>query len=341
MGFIIKAALAALLHASLTYAQAAATCANALKPSYSAPVVGAGYTAQLIATGLKKPRGILFDREGGLLVVQQGTGIQRLTFTDSGGTCLAVKDSKTLVADSGLNHGIELSPDGRTLYASSADKVYSWAYDAAGAGVSGRRTLVQNMSNSDHVSRTLLLSRRAEGVLLVSRGSSENMDMETRQVGSGRSQIRAFNVTDLPSGGRDAFDYGSGGTVLGWGLRNSVGVAEEPLTGGVFSVENSADQIRRQGKDIHQDDPGEEMNFHGFLNGSLSSKEGNQGGNFGYPDCFALWGTDVPDKGDMVVGSQFALDPNDQLNDKTCADKYVAPRLTFQVSIEADVPFRG
>lgn len=104
-------------------------------------------------------------------------------------------------------------------------------------------------------------------------------------------------------------------------------MAEEPLTGGIFSVENSADQIQRQGKDIHQDDPGEELNFHGFLNGSTES----QGGNYGYPDCFALWGTDVPNVGSMTVGSQFALDPNATLNDTTCAQNYVAPRLTFQV----------
>lgn len=114
---------------------------------------------------------------------------------------------------------------------------------------------------------------------------------------------------------------------MGWGLRNSVGVAEHPVTGGIFSVENSADQIDRSGTDIHQDNPGEELNFHGFLNGSTE----DQGGNYGYPDCFAVWGTDgFPDLGNMTTGSQFVLNPSDTLNDTTCAQNYVAPRLTFQ-----------
>ena len=71
------------------------------------------------------------------------------------------------------------------------------------------------------------------------------------------------------------------------------------------------------------------MNYHGFLNDSTE----NQGGNYGYPDCFALWGTDnFPDKGNMTVGSQFTLNPSDTLNDTTCAQDCVSPRLTFQVS---------
>ncbi len=191
--------------------------------------------------------------------------------------------------------------------------------------MSDQKTLVQNMSNNDHVTRTLLLSKKAPGILLVSRGSNENLDNIAKDITSGHSQIRAFNLTNATDG--QPYDYASSGKMLGWGLRNSVGVAEEPTTGGIFSVENSADDIERENQDIHQDDPGEEMNFHGFLNGSTE----DQGGNYGYPDCFALWGANVPDKGDMIVGSQFTLNPNNQLNDSTCAENYVAPRLTFQV----------
>lgn len=150
------------------------------------------------------------------------------------------------------------------------------------------------------------------------------MDLAAQQLNSGRSQIRAFDIGNLPSG--RPYDFPSEGRLLGWGLRNSVGVAEHPVTGGIFSVENSSDEIERNGQDIHQDNPGEEMNYHGFLNGST----GNQGGNYGYPDCFALWGTDIPDARNMTVGSQFALTPNSTLNDTTCAQAFVAPRLTFQ-----------
>ncbi|POS80061.1 hypothetical protein DHEL01_v201544 [Diaporthe helianthi] len=323
-------ALAALLgHITFGTAQSttsvAGACPTVLTPSYDAPVVGSGWTAQLIATGLSDPRSITFDQNGALLVVQQGSGIVRMTLTDNGGTCLAVNETSTVVENSDLNHAVQLSADGRTLYASTSNEVYRWPYDATAGTVGDSETLVTNMSNSGHVSRTLLLSRKANNTLLVSRGSAENMDFGAAQLNSGISQIRAFDVNNLPSG--RPYDYPSEGRLMGWGLRNSVGVAEHPVTGGIYSVENSADQIERIGNDIHQDNPGEEMNYHGFLNGSTE----DQGGNYGYPDCFALWDTDnFPDKGNMTVGSQFALNPSNTLNDTTCAQEHVPPRLTFQ-----------
>lgn len=160
--------------------------------------------------------------------------------------------------------------------------------------------------------------------MIVSRGSSDNIDVSAQQLSSGHSQIRAFDLSNLPAG--RPYNYPSEGRLLGWGLRNSVGVAEHPVTGGIFSVENSADDVDRNGQDIHQDNPGEEMNYHGFLNGSTE----NQGGNYGYPDCFAVWGTDLPDMGNLTVGSQFSLNPNSTFNDTTCARDFVAPRLAFQ-----------
>lgn len=79
---------------------AAGACPTVLTPSYEAPVVGSGWTAQLIATDLKTPRSITFDQNGALLVVQQGSGIVRLTLTDNGGTCLAVNKTSTVVENS-------------------------------------------------------------------------------------------------------------------------------------------------------------------------------------------------------------------------------------------------
>jgi hypothetical protein len=177
------------------------------------------------------------------------------------------------------------------------------------------------MGGTGHVTRTLLMT--STNMLVVSKGSGENIDDRARDMNSGVSQIRAFDMETLPD---TAIDFATGGTMLGWGLRNSVGVAEEPKTGGIFSVENSVDQITRNGTDIHQDNPGEELNFHGFLNGTTD----NQGGNYGYPDCFALWDTNIPDLDGLVVGNQFPMTQNDTFTDATCNDDIVAPRLTFQ-----------
>ncbi|OIW24899.1 soluble quino protein glucose dehydrogenase [Coniochaeta ligniaria NRRL 30616] len=306
-----------------TSASAAGSCPTVLTSSnYDAPVVGSGYTAQLVVTGLTKPRGLIFDKSGALLVVESGVGITRIQFNDRGGTCLVQDKSSALVRDDSLNHGIELSSDSQTLYASSSSEVYSWPYDPTAQTLGTKQTLITNMSNTDHTTRTLLLSKKFPDQLLVSRGSSENIDDDAASITSGHSQIRVFNISSATS----PYTYATDGRMLGWGLRNSVGVAEHPQTGGLYSVENSADQLVREGTDIHQDNPGEEMNFHGYLNGSTES----QGGNYGYPHCFALWDTNLPDKGDMKVGSQFVLDPSATLNDTTCAEEFVAPRLTFQ-----------
>jgi glucose/arabinose dehydrogenase len=76
---------------------AAAACSPALKSSYPTPIVSDGWQAQLIVQGLSKPRSILFDSNGGLLVVQQGAGIVHLEFTDSGSACLEVAKKTYLI----------------------------------------------------------------------------------------------------------------------------------------------------------------------------------------------------------------------------------------------------
>jgi glucose/arabinose dehydrogenase len=278
-----------------------------------------------------------FDSNGGLLVVEQGVGVSRLTFTDNGGTCLSVNSNTTVLADRELNHGLELSEDGRTLYVSTEEEVRSYSYDPDAVRVSSQQRLVSNMTNPSHghVTRTLLLSRKEPGLLLVSRGSATNLDELAAQQSSGISQIRAYNISNATG---TAYNYPTDGLLIGWGLRNSVGVAEHPLTGGIWSVENSGDEISRLGRDVHEDNPGEELNFHGFLNDSSLTL----GANHGYPSCFALWNTtDFPSLGDLTVGSQFSLDNNATVNDTACAQRSVAPRLTFQAHMAPlDIKFQ-
>lgn len=169
------------------------------------------------------------------------------------------------------------------------------------------------------------MSDKQPGILVVSRGSNSNIDIEAEDLASGRSQIKAFDTTNFTSES-EPYEFTTSGRLLGWGLRNSVGVAEEPLTGGIYSVENSADEVDRDGVDIHQNNPAEEMNYHGFLNSSTE----NQGGNYGYPWCYALWNTSIPDHEGLNVGSQFSLDQNATVNDTWCAEEHIAPRLVFQ-----------
>ncbi|KAL8929836.1 MAG: hypothetical protein Q9208_000980 [Pyrenodesmia sp. 3 TL-2023] len=246
------------------------------------------------------------------MVVESGAGITNLILQDNGGTCLSVKEKKSVIKNIGLNHGLALSQDGNTLFASTPEAAYSWSYDSAQSSVGeGNQTLVTNMNTNDHTTRTLLLSQKADGMLAINRGSTSNIDAEAAVLSSGHSQVKAF---DIRSPGDTGYDFNADGIRLGWGLRNSVGLAEHPITGGIYSVENSADEMMREGKDVHQDNPGEEMNFLGYLNGTEYER---QGSNYGYPHCFSAWvPEDLPQNEKIEVGTQFAMgNQNDTIND--------------------------
>ena len=179
------------------------------------------------------------------------------------------------------------------------------------------------MSNDDLVTRTLLVSKKVQGSLVISRGSAEVNMAQAAVLSSGLSQVRAFNISNFTTTSK-IYNFNTDGAVLGWGLRNSVGVGEHPVTGGIYGVENSMDGVTRNGKDIHENNPGEELNFFGFLDGTVETK------NYGYPHCFAVWDvTEIPANDGLNVGDQFAIQENNTLTDEACADDYVAPRLTF------------
>jgi glucose/arabinose dehydrogenase len=308
------------------YAVASAQgCDNGLSPPYPAPVTASGWASRLIAANLTRPRGLLFDASGNLLVLEQRVGIRRLAFADSGESCLQLDQDSWVVQNVSLTHGIAFSNDGETLFASSAEDVLAWSYDSVTASISGEpRVVVNGMSTTGYVTRTLLMSEKVPGMLIVSRGSGENLDNEARDIETGISQIKAFDVSTLPD---TPYNFAEEGHRLGWGLRNSVGVAEEPVTGAVYSVENAANNIQRGGVDIHEENPGEELNFHGYLTGATSS---GQGGNYGYPDCFSVWDLDIPEADNLYVGAQFApVDTNIVAQDEECQATRVGPRLTF------------
>lgn len=225
-----------------------------------------------------------------------------------------------------LNHGIEISVDGGTLYASSSTAVYSWSYDpATSINTSAPVTVVTNMTGTDHTTWTLLLSKKVNGTLVVTRGSTSNLDVQAEDITTGYSQVRAFDLTNQTG----TYDFDTDGRLLGWGLRNDVGIDEDPVMGGIYTVENSVDQMTRFGQDIHQNNPGEEMNFLGYLNGTTYAE---QGMNFGYPECFAAWNVSaIPQNQGLEVGSQFGIDlPNGTTVANSICQTRVPPRLAFQ-----------
>lgn len=178
-----------------------------------------------------------------------------MAFTLSNDSCSIVTSATTLLRNSSLNHGIEFSTDSNTLYASSTNTAWAWDYNADQVSLSNPRIIVTNMSGTTHSTRTLHIPPLHPNLLVVSRGSNGNLDASAASISSGHSQVKVFDLTRVPSGG---YDFTTGGGLLAFGVRNEVGVTSDAM-GHVWGVMNSADDLTRNGTDISQDNPAEEL----------------------------------------------------------------------------------
>lgn len=281
--------------------------------------LASGWTLHGVANNLTSPRSLVFDKAGHLLVLQQNSGIVGLTLNHDG----SVASSKTVRSDAFLNHGLTLSHDGRTLYASSNDTVWKWNYNAATLTLSHQVQLITGMSNADHVTRTLLLSRKHPNLLIVARGSNDNLDLDSVDPTQGRAAIKAFDLNTVPHGG---YDYASGGKFLSYGTRNEVGLVEDD-SGVVWGVENSSDQLTRTidgvATDVHQDNPGEKLHKFGD---AAAAKPASKATWYGYPTCFSVFQPGLfPASDNFKVGDWFTLNNTDS----ACATA-TKPKLLFQ-----------
>ncbi|CAI6337989.1 unnamed protein product [Periconia digitata] len=279
-----------------------------------------GWKAVKVAGDLIQPRGLVFDTAGHLLVVQNGLGITAHTIGPDG--CFT--STSTVIAQRNVNHGIVLSKDGKTLYASSATQVFAWDYDAKTATVGATsRIVISGMDNKGHVTRTVTISPNHPDLLIVSHGSNDNFDYEAGNIKTGRSCVKAFNITSAPTEG---YNYASGGHQLGYGLRNGVGLAFDD-NGMLWEVENSSDEIHRTvngtSTDIHADNPADELNYLG--DPSLPNTQW-----YGYPTCHTIWNPALITDTSFAIGDQFVLTPNNTFNDALCAAKSTPAKLALQ-----------
>ncbi|KAI0595695.1 soluble quino protein glucose/sorbosone dehydrogenase [Biscogniauxia sp. FL1348] len=279
-----------------------------------------GWSAVKVAGGLTSPRDLVIDPRGRLLVVQEGVGVSKHTVDVDG--CITA--SQPLISKSELNHGISLSPDGRTLSASSSSSVFSWAYDPDTGSVSETPvTLVTGMAPNGHATRTLIVPPHEPDLLVVSHGSNSNLDYQSIDPTVARAIVKVFNISSVPDGG---YDFATMGWNAGFGLRNDVALAFDG-NHMLWSVENSADSLTRSVQDtttdIHQDNPAEELNYLGDVT-SPNDKW------YGYPSCFTVWHPDAILDRTFQIGDQFTPAPNDTYNDDVCARASVPPRLSLQ-----------
>ena len=250
------------------------------------PKMGSGYRSSVLATGMKTPRHIVVDGAGNLLVANQNGGtITRLVLTENGqNVCVGSTSQVTNEATS--NHGITLSADGKMLFVSNLNQVTAYTYDATTGVASNKKTIITGMTNTGtHPTRAIYAPPNSPDILLVARGSNGNIDTTTTQQSSGRGMIKQFSIKELMAT-TTPVNFVSAGEVLGWGMRNIVGMGEDPTTGGVYCVENSLDDAKQGGKDVHTNNPAERMIYHGKPSDSANPLKN---AHFGYPYCFAAW----------------------------------------------------
>lgn len=227
---------------------------------------------------------------------------------------------------------INLNNDLFCRFVSTRNSVYAYSYDANTRNItSNPQEIITAMDNNGHITRTLFVH---ENYILVSAGSEGNLDPKATEIDSGHSVIKSFDLKEAQAR-KNPYQFPTDGSVLGWGLRNSVGLTVDPRTGGIWSVENSIDNFKRDGKTVYQDNPGEELNFLGYVNETLNVP-GYSGKNYGYPSCVAVWDVEsLPDNQGLQVGDQILVDDSTTKlanNDTDCQnpEKFASPRLTFQ-----------
>ncbi|KAF8672045.1 pyrroloquinoline quinone binding [Rhizoctonia solani] len=347
-------ALSIVLFSSALYTLALPSTPGECKPlsslSFTYPLSTAkGLSAHIIFNNLTEPRGIRIDGQNNLLVIERLKGMVSLTKRNDS-TCVGW-EKRVVISQADLEHGIEIGPipgkkDKQYLYATSQETLYRWEYDPKNAVIVGNSTiLVYNMTNPgnfndtnpNHVTRTLLLqpdANQQSEYIIVSRGSAGNSDDGAADVNTGRAQIRRFPLTKkhIPAQG---YSWNEG-TILAWGVRNSVGIALSKDKKDLWGIENGSDNVLWRGVDVHNDNPAEELNRI-----SLHEPERipNERKFYGYPYCFTTWNSSSVPRNwsqpvfDLPTGAQFSILPlGSQPDDAWCQNpKNSKPsRLLFQ-----------
>jgi glucose/arabinose dehydrogenase len=212
------------------------------RPAGAMPVVPAGFTVQLYATGLKNPREIRTAPNGDLFVAESDPGeikVFRGSFVGGGGG----KPQATSVFATGLEQpfGMAFYPPGpnpQWLYVGNTGSVVRFRYKNGDLKSSGPAEMVLSdipsggrLTGGGHWTRDLAFSLDGKK-LFVSVGSATNVDDSDTNKGEFH---RADILVATPDGKNE--------TVYASGIRNPVGIAIQPETGILWTSVNERDEL--------------------------------------------------------------------------------------------------
>ncbi len=271
--------------------------------------VAPGLCARLVASRQGELRQITFAPNGDLFGVTIPGVIRRYRDTNDNGV---FEDNEIIEwANTGNENGNNCDIDARGgyLYAGTKDGVKRWKYAAdIERGGPGEDVMVGQPGGGNHPFHPVHVY---DGFMYVDSGSEHNAIRPDPPVyDSERSVVKRFDLAKLAPG--KPFQW-KDGEVFVSGVRNVTGFTRT-AAGRMVGVLSGMDDLRYQGKDVHADNPGEEI---------VALEHGKA---YGYPFCFAaariLTAAGVVPPGSKLRASWASQNPLASVNDSVTDDAW-------------------
>lgn len=205
------------------------------RPKDAVPQAPSGFTVELFAEGLTKPRNVTTAPNGDLFIAESEAGRIKVLRPGPDG-----KLAQTSIYAKGLRQpfGIAFYPPGeeaRFVYIANTDSVVRFPYRNGDLEARGTQEMIVpdvpgggKLRGGGHWTRDIVFSPNGKK-MYVSVGSYSNVDDDAKE--RHRADILEFNPD------------GTGFRVYAWGIRNPVGIAIHPETGEVWASVNERDGL--------------------------------------------------------------------------------------------------
>jgi glucose/arabinose dehydrogenase len=223
-------------------------------PAGAKPRVPAGFSVDMVTSGLANPRVIRVAPNGDLFVADSGSNTVRVLRVPAG----SAKPTKDEVFASGLYQpfGIAfypLGPNPEWVYIANSDSVVRYPYKSGNLTATGKpEKIVERIPWVHHWTRDIVFSPDGKRLLLsVGSGSNVALDMFPEPLIKGG--LQAWIKTHPPGATWDteerranvlSFDPdGKNEKIVATGLRNCAGIAVQPATGSPWCAVNERDEL--------------------------------------------------------------------------------------------------